>query len=813
MGETMQDSTREHRRARRDSPRPRHRPTCVWTATWALVLTLLWLAPPGTPASAHSAPTTSTSLSTSTCRAAVPNLRTGLCHRFPDGRITWLGTLGAPGGRIFFCLDKNLESRLPAHAPILSTRGLRNQFGQPIRPDEVAALNHLIGTWGTQPSPVTAAAISLVIREVMGDTGGQFPAGLRVHRQVRDVRGGLPAGVLARARTLWTQASAQRGPWRLQVSGSTAPLPFGAARTFAVSVWSAAGRRVTAPVPLSLGNARGPSRVISSSAGPVRVTLQARAPGAVTLAAAVRGPAADGQLFAPASRRVQRGWIARRAEVRVRLRLSTPGQRTMTRVATRTSTRTATVDTPLRDTVQVVGLPAQTTVRVTARLYGPFASVPGPTACTKDRLVGSVSFDVRGPGPHVSPPVTPRAAGHHTWVISVPGTARTLPSTHPCGLASETTTVVPRSVQVSTLASTPLAGVGDLVTDTVTLTGLGATGEPTPVRIGWQLLGPVLPGAGGCADATWSGAPVLASGELSTARNGVLTTPPVRVQSAGCHTYTETVVGSARVAALRHPPGLASQTVLVRERPELATRVSAQRAVVGAVLTDEVTVRGLGATVSTTLTWRLHGPLTPRNGSCRGLDWATAPVVQQATLSVVGSGVHRTPATRPLVVAGCYSFSESLAASVLSQAAEHPAGHPAQTTLTERSRPRIRTRVSTRISDVGARLRDRILVSGLSGTSTVRVEWELRGPLAPVRDRCPRRGWRHVRVHDRGVVVLGNGGRTTRRSAVLRRAGCYSYSEQIRGTSAVWAVAHRAGQPAQTALVRTPRRPRVPTGP
>ncbi|NHA02134.1 hypothetical protein G5V59_27535 [Nocardioides sp. W3-2-3] len=155
-------------------------------------------------------------VATSRCRAYDPNLRNGVCHQFPDGKVTWLGNFTNPTGRAFFCIDKNLDSRLPATAPVRSTAGLRNQFGKGIGDREVSALNYVIDRWGKGATSTEAAAIALIIREVMSDTGGQFPSGLKVGQEVIAPRGGLNASIVRLAGSMWNLASAYRGPWTLQ---------------------------------------------------------------------------------------------------------------------------------------------------------------------------------------------------------------------------------------------------------------------------------------------------------------------------------------------------------------------------------------------------------------------------------------------------------------------------------------------------------------------------------------------------------------------------------------------------------------------
>lgn len=634
-------------------------------------------------------------VNTAACRADNPTLHRGVCHRFPDGRVTWLGTLVNPRGKVFFCIDKSLDSRLPATAPTVSTRGLRNQFGRRIGAAEISALNHLISTWGPRATRTDAAAISLIIRQVMGDTRGQFPSGLTVHRAVRPIAGGLPRAILARARSLWSQSAAQRGPWRVELGGSTAALTVGATRVVTVDVRSAANQRVATPVVVAVTGSA-PARIMSSRSRSVTVALRASRAGVLTVTGSATGPAPDGRLFDPSRRRVQRGWIAAAATARAALQLRAVVTKWTPRVSTRISHQEA--------------------------------------------LVGSTIHD---------------------------------------------------SVQVSGLAGKPVT---------------------TPVRISWSLLGPLAPAGGSCAALDWSRAPTAATGELRVRSDGRYRTPSHRVLAAGCHTYTERVIGTARVSEYLHPPGLVSQTMMARHQPTLATRTSVQRVAVGARLVDRVTVGGLAPGVRADVGWQLLGPRPALHGGCTGLTWAGAPVHDSGRIRIDGNGTWTTSAARAITTVGCYTYTETMAATDLTLAAVHPPGHVDQTTLAFRYTPAVRTRVSRQVARVGQRLRDRVLVTGLRPGTRAPVAWQLLGPMKPVGHTCARGRWSTAPIHDRGVLSAGNGWHRTPAAKPLRRVGCYTYTERLASTPDTVGVWHAPGKRSQTTRVKPPRTPRVPTG-
>ncbi|CAM3245881.1 sortase [Nocardioides dubius] len=515
----------------------------------------------------------------SACRADNPNLRTGICFRFPDGRVTWLGTLASSSGRVFFCIDKSKDSRLPAQAPRRSTAGLRNQFGRAIGRREVAALNYVVSTWGAGANTITAAAISLIVRQVMSDARGQFPGGLTVGEQVRDLAGGLPAPVLDRARAMWREASVLRGPWRLRVQGSVADLESGARRRLTATVRSAAGHRVPgARVRLSYNDqVRGPAARTTSARGVARFTVTARGSGTLVVRAAVTGPSGNGVLFVPRDGRIQRGWIAERSRdsvkvrgMRVRVLLPPPV------VRTRSSAEQVRPGQSFHDVVEVAGLPRAARTTLEARLYGPYPTQPTIADCRPEELVAVHRLQITGSGVYALGETAPSAPGHYVWVASLAETALTAAVTHPCGLVPETTLVVRSRPRLRTQVSQQIAVTGARLRDTIWVQGLWP-GER--VRVRWELLAaPAVRGR--CGPVSWARAirtgraRVFDRGALWAVGDGkVVTRPSKKVRTPRCYTYTERIASSASTEGAWHRPGLVPQTTLVRKpgRPGIPT--------------------------------------------------------------------------------------------------------------------------------------------------------------------------------------------------------------------------------------------------
>jgi hypothetical protein len=93
----------------------------------------------------------------------------------------------------------------------------------------------------------------------------------------------------------------------------------------------------------------------------------------------------------------------------------------------------------------------------------------------------------------------------------------------------------------------------------------------------------------------------------------------------------------------------------------LTTRATKARGTVGESISDDVTITGL--TSAGTLAWSFVGPVSPRQGSCSGVDFTGANVVKSGTTSVASDDTVRVgPVTTSS--AGCYSWIQTLSYEV-----------------------------------------------------------------------------------------------------------------------------------------------------
>ena len=76
----------------------------------------------------------------------------------------------------------------------------------------------------------------------------------------------------------------------------------------------------------------------------------------------------------------------------------------------------------------------------------------------------------------------------------------------------------------------------------------------------------------------------------------------------------------------------------------------------------------------------LHGPLAPVDGSCEGLDWSDVKAHSAGALEVYADGTFTTPAAT-VTDEGCYTFTEQLAATAISDSVVTEPGLPSETVL------------------------------------------------------------------------------------------------------------------------------------
>ncbi|RNL60498.1 hypothetical protein EFK50_19440 [Nocardioides marmoriginsengisoli] len=514
----------------------------------------------------------------SLCAKYDRGVQDGFCLRDGRGGLYWLGTLRGYDGVEMYCIDYLFATNWGvAHKRITLSGTLPTSLGGSVAAATTAALTYVVTrNPASAVNDTTAAAIGLIIRQVMGDvrkTGGPgIPGGLTVSRDVRGVSFVNPA-IVSRARALWAEARVRRGPWSVQVKVAAGPdgrfLPGEQVRA-TVRGTNGSRRPQDMTAALSYAGFTGPGSVRLGSDGVATVTLKAPStPRAASVTARVaNAPSTLPVLIRPnrwhpnprpgnPSSISQRGLVGRQSAV-VAADRAVVEVHYGPSVITQTSAAVASPGTVLTDLVTLKGADPAYVGPVTAVLYGPFPTRPTATSCTGAPVAGTVTMPVRGDGSYRTPGIKVGAVGYYTWVETLPAIRSQDALRTPCGVASETT-VVRTTPQVSTQTSRSTVEVGAEIADRVRIRGT-APGYAATVTA--RLYGPYASREA----MTCTGAPYREV-TFAVRGDGDYLTPSVRLGAAGYFTWVESLPGSGLTNAMTTRCGEVTETTLARRTP------------------------------------------------------------------------------------------------------------------------------------------------------------------------------------------------------------------------------------------------------
>lgn len=235
------------------------------------------------------------------------------------------------------------------------------------------------------------------------------------------------------------------------------------------------------------------------------------------------------------------------------------------------------------------------------------------------------------------------------------------------GTKSETVLIT--TPLATTVVSKQIAGVGDKLTDVITVVG-------TSNQVGTitsTLYGPVQPtDKFTCASITpeqWATAveadPTLAVSKEDIALTGdaVYTTAPVLNTSEGCYTWgTQLTFPATPEANVTSPLGDVTETTLSMW-PTLTTVASIVDNGTGMSAMDTIVVTGTYGK-SGIISGKILGPVDPvTEGTCSGIDWTNARVFSELVpVNVVGDGTYTTVPVEKVQQTGdmCFTFLETL---------------------------------------------------------------------------------------------------------------------------------------------------------
>ncbi len=433
------------------------------------------------------------------------------------------------------------------------------------------------------------------------------------------------------------------------------------------------------------------------------------------------------------------------------------------------------------DAVTITGPGEDWRAQVEVRLFGPVR--------TQDALgcqgnpIATATYEAKA-GETTTPPLKVDRPGLYAYQLVIPSSAGVVGTTTACPDPAEVVRVQAQP-KVVTQASQNVAEPGASLTDTVDVSGLA--GESATVDA--ALFGPF-----GALDQISCGVAPVWSGSLQVPGDGTYVTEPTTLATPGYYTYREALAASDFVQAFATECAETAETTIVRGHPAITTKVSEAKVAPGAKLTDTAVVTGLGK-LTAPVKVDLFGPYaSPEAIDCAGAPYATS------TFTANGDGEYKTEEVE-LKAAGFYTYREAIERTDAYEGAQTECGEAAETALAEAD-PAITTRASHDAVRPGARLSDRIKVTGL-GATPADVEVELFGPYAS-RSAIDCAGKPFA---TQTVAVKGDG--TVRSPEVtVEQVGFYAFRERIKGSATVKGVTTDCAIEAETSLAR----PEILTG-
>jgi len=443
-----------------------------------------------------------------------------------------------------------------------------------------------------------------------------------------------------------------------------------------------------------------------------------------------------------------------------------------------------------------------------SNLAGAVFHITGPAGYTNTVTTSSSGTVTLTSLPHGSYTITETSAPPGWNLTPTPQTV-TVGSTGTTTPANPTVTFndTPPTPTITTSTSTTFAHPGAVLSDKFTVSGLPTNaalngGAPDTGPVSWSLLGPVAKGSGNsCSTADFTSAPDFQSGTTTIAGNGTYTAGPAKaVKVAGCYGWSENLPASAYNNAASSGPNASGEQTLVT--PTVTTKAAQSGPDVGATLTDTATVAGLTASYAGTLTWSLVGPVAPNAiGTCTtpspisdatrasvnmprgGPTWDSAAVAQSGVISGPHNGANLVT-TAPVLVAGCYSFSDGLTGYGTVPPLSPTA--PGIATETIYLAPTVTTKAHDSSAIVGATLTDTATVTGI-GTDPSSVGYTVSGPVAPTKTgTCPTTAaaWKTAAKFSTGTLAVAKDGTyKLTASPVVTVAGCYDWTETLASTA------------------------------
>ncbi|HEY7255674.1 MAG TPA: hypothetical protein VH476_03235, partial [Solirubrobacterales bacterium] len=340
-----------------------------------------------------------------------------------------------------------------------------------------------------------------------------------------------------------------------------------------------------------------------------------------------------------------------------------------------TATSAVVVGATITDSVTVSG-GFETGGSLTFRAFGPNdATCAGATQY-------EATVAVSGNGPY-SPAGFAPPAGTYRWTASYSGDANNETASLPCNSANQTSTVAKKSPGLAGTATSAVV-VGATISDSVTVSG----GFETGGNLVFRAFGP--------NDATCAGA-VKYEATVAVSGNGPYS-PAGFSPAPGAYRWTVSYSGDANNEAASLPCNSANQSSTVAKKSLGLAGTATSAVVVGATISDSVTVSG-GFETGGSLTFRAFGP---NDATCAGA------VKYEATVAVSGNGPYSPAGFAP--PAGTYRWTVSYSGDANNEAASLPCNSANQSSTVAKKSPGLAGTATSAV--VGATISDSVTVSG-----------------------------------------------------------------------------------------------------
>jgi hypothetical protein len=762
------------------------------------------------------------------CAQVDPNLKSGQCIQNQAGdSVTWLGNFESSNGQKFFCIDYTFADSTNPVPPGTSMQNMKNRDGKQVPNGSLRVLGWVLQRHapnGGAGDPVQNAAIQLLVREVMNDSGGFFsgPGGdfLRPGATVQPINGGsgwtTPGSILKQAKAYWNEGSKyyanQNGTYAVAVSlpptvNAEVPVQGVITVTGRTNV-GVPGLDVTTNV---TGAGSTPISGKTNANGQFIITLTPSQSAAnVTVKASVNGPT-YANYFQPS------GW---------------PGNQKQRALFSSTANSAGSGSA----VVPVIPKYGQVRAKKVSAVTGD--ALAGAVLRLKDgpTILGDWTTDASGLTPAVQ-----IAVGRTVCVFELSPPPGYDPVDPNVALACEKLTVENTTLTITgqntptllliptvvTTASDQQVIPGTPLSDEIVVGNTG--GETIPAT--WTSFGPIPANKtepDPCLNLDFTGAPEAATGSFTVTGDGTYTEgvfTPTGAASVGCYGYSVTLEKTATTENVTHGPDQENETTLVKETPvtpAVTTQVTEPQVIEGAIIWDDVTVTGTaGDPIDATIT--LYGPMAPDAATpsdpCATVAWAGAPVAATETFVITADGTTRHGEYGLDDLPGCYSYGLDLAASWSTNPVTFPPGDPAETVivLDQPLTPGVITQAQPDLVVVpGTEVSDAIRVTNTGGATIAGGHWQLYGPLAPIisdDEPCEGLDWAPAPVLNSGDFTVSGPGDFIYNTpgTPVPSTGCYSFGVQLDATIFTDAVDFPAGADSETVIVKPAAAPPVIT--